>query len=110
MRISFILCVIRTHLPTRFVKINAEKSPFFVGKLQIKVLPTIVLFKDGIAIDRIIGFEELGGSDEFPTSAMEKRLAQAAVILREEQEDDGPQLEANIRASRLNAMLADDDE
>lgn len=71
----------RTHLPTRFIKINAEKSPFFTTKLQVKVLPTIVLFKDGIAIDRVVGFDELGGGEEFETSVLEKRLAKGGVIL-----------------------------
>lgn len=33
------------HAATKFLKIDAEKTPFFVGKLQIKVLPTVVFFK-----------------------------------------------------------------
>ena len=70
-----------THLPTRFIKINAEKAPFFTAKLQVKMLPTIVLFKDGIAIDRVVGFDELGGTSEFETSVMERRLAKGGVIL-----------------------------
>ena len=36
--------------------INAEKAPFFVEKLGIRVIPTMVMFKDGIAVDRILGF------------------------------------------------------
>jgi thiol-disulfide isomerase/thioredoxin len=71
----------RTHLPTRFIKINAEKAPFFTAKLQIKMLPTLVLFKDGIAIDRVVGLDELGGTLEFETGVLEKRLAKGGVIL-----------------------------
>jgi hypothetical protein len=33
------------HLATRFIRLNAEKAPFFVQKLQIKMLPTVILFK-----------------------------------------------------------------
>ncbi|KAL9658454.1 hypothetical protein ABK040_005996 [Willaertia magna] len=65
---------------TRFCKLNAEKSSFFVGKLQVKMLPSIVLFKHGVAVDRIVGFDELGGRDDFPTKAMELRLLSSKVV------------------------------
>ncbi len=35
------------YLPTKFIFLNVTKAPFFVAKLQIKVIPTIVCFKDG---------------------------------------------------------------
>lgn len=43
------------HVETKFVKINAEKTPFFVEKLGIKVLPSLVVFVDGKSIDTLIG-------------------------------------------------------
>ncbi len=52
-------------LGCRFVKINANKCPFFVTKLQIKVLPTIVYFVEGKTVHRLVGFSELGGIDDF---------------------------------------------
>lgn len=64
----------------KFIKIDAEKSPFFVGKLQIRTLPTILIFHDGVNKDRIVGFGELGGEDDFPTRALELRLHQAGAI------------------------------
>ena len=67
------------HLEARFMTINAEKCPFFVAKLQIQVLPTIVCFMDGVSLDRIVGFEELGGKDEFPTLLLARRLVNAGV-------------------------------
>ena len=33
------------HMATRFCKLDATKSPFFVQKLQVKTLPTLVIFK-----------------------------------------------------------------
>lgn len=35
------------HLETRFLKIDAEKSPFLTERLKIWMLPTLVLVKDG---------------------------------------------------------------
>lgn len=43
------------HVETRFIKINAEKTPFFVEKLNVRVLPTLVVFADGKSIDQLIG-------------------------------------------------------
>lgn len=47
------------HKEVKFVKINAEKTPFFVRKLLIKVLPSVVFFQDGVACDRLVGFQGL---------------------------------------------------
>lgn len=55
------------HHETCFVTINVEKAPFFVQKLQIKVLPTICFFKKGILTGKTVGFSDLGGNDEFKT-------------------------------------------
>ena len=68
------------HLETKFIKINAEKCPFLVERLRIKVMPTICLAKDGKTIDYIVGFDDLGGSDEFTTDILEWRIARAEVI------------------------------
>lgn len=39
-----------------------------------------MLFKDGKAYDRIIGFEEVGNKDDFPTLALIRRLVRAKII------------------------------
>lgn len=73
---------------------NAEKAPFFVEKLVIRVLPTVVCFKDGVAFpSRVVGFDgltadddeeevatfgtrgHLTSSDTFPTFAVRQRAA-----------------------------------
>eukprot|EP00811_Abedinium_folium_P007448 NODE_16875_length_973_cov_3.938534.p1 GENE.NODE_16875_length_973_cov_3.938534~~NODE_16875_length_973_cov_3.938534.p1 ORF type:complete len:247 (+),score=70.61 NODE_16875_length_973_cov_3.938534:113-853(+) len=59
---------------TRFVQLNAEKAPFFVDKLNIKTLPCIVVFVNGIAVGRQTGFEGLTGGDEFPTAQLAWRF------------------------------------
>jgi hypothetical protein len=45
------------HFETKFIRIDAEKAPFFVQKLQVKTLPCVILFIDGIAVDRIVGYD-----------------------------------------------------
>lgn len=104
----------QAHLPTRFVSINAEKSPFFVQKLAIKTLPTIVMFKDGIAVDRIVGFDDLGGEDDFSTATLEKRLAKSGVLLAKENENTNKgKAIGSIRSSGINKSVyndSDDDE
>lgn len=68
------------HIETKFCKINAEKSFFLVERLNVRVLPTIVLIRFGKTVDYIIGFDDLGGVDDFSTEMMEWRIAQANVI------------------------------
>ncbi|KAL9371092.1 hypothetical protein Peur_036232 [Populus x canadensis] len=73
----------KQHIETRFVKINAEKSPFLAEKLKILVLPTLALIKNAKVDDYVVGFDELGGTDEFNTEDLEERLAKAQVIFFE---------------------------
>lgn len=68
------------HLETKFIRINVEKCPFLVERLRIKVLPTICIAKDGKTTDYIVGFDDLGGSDDFPIEMLEWRLGRAEVI------------------------------
>jgi len=70
----------KRHIEARFCKVNAEKSPFLTQRLRIKVIPTIILFKDNKTKDYIVGFDELGGRDDFNTEMMEWRIAQSGVI------------------------------
>ena len=66
--------IAQSHRETLFVKINAEKTPFFTAKLNIRVLPTIILFVKGKAIHRFIGFQDFGMSDDFPTINLSRQL------------------------------------
>lgn len=70
----------RTHVESKFAKLDAEKCPFFVNKLAIQMLPCVICFMDGVAFDRIDGFEELGGVDEFPTLLLVRRLVKTGCI------------------------------
>ncbi|GMQ03569.1 hypothetical protein CsSME_00049325 [Camellia sinensis var. sinensis] len=67
----------KQHIETRFLKIHAEKSPFLAEKLKIVVLPTLALIKSAKVDDYVVGFNEVGGMDEFSTEELEERLAKA---------------------------------
>lgn len=75
------------HVEAKFININAEKAPFFVEKLKIRMMPTLIYFTDGVATGKLIGFEGLadkmpaGREDEWPTVALAHLLAKEGVIL-----------------------------
>ncbi|TYZ58025.1 hypothetical protein PybrP1_012842 [[Pythium] brassicae (nom. inval.)] len=89
----------KTHIECKFLKLNAEKAPFFVQKLAVRVLPTIVCFRDGVAFpSRVVGFDGLTADDEeeesaafgsrghltasdaFPTIALARKLVQIGAV------------------------------
>jgi thioredoxin-like negative regulator of GroEL len=70
----------KKHLETRFCKINAEKCPFLCDRLKIKVIPTVLCIKNQQTTANIVGFGDLGNTDEFSTEMLEWRLAHAEVI------------------------------
>ena len=84
--------IAKLHLKCKFVAVDAAKTPFFVQKLQVKTLPTVIVFKDGKAIDRLIGFDGLSSSsknpDEFTTSSLGRWLESAKAIEYEGPDSD----------------------
>ena len=38
------------------------------------MLPTLALIRAGRTVDYVVGFQELGGADDFPTPVLEARL------------------------------------
>lgn len=44
----------KQHIETRFVKIQAEKSPFLAEKLKITVLPTLALIRNAKVDDYVV--------------------------------------------------------
>ena len=67
------------HLETRFLKINVEgcdqgsggAASYLVEKLGIIIMPTVIIVKDRKVLHHLRGFDELGGSQEFSTKALE---------------------------------------
>ena len=96
------------HLNCKFVRIDAEKAPFFVGKLNIKTLPTLLIFKDGKTVNRLLGFDGLSNSrnpDEFTTSSLGRFLESTGAIEYEGPESDEEGEESTSRRIVRNGML-----
>jgi hypothetical protein len=72
--------IAKQHVETRFIKVHAEKAPFLTEKLRIVVLPTLAIVKNAKVEDYVVGFDELGGKDDFSTEDLEERLAKSQVI------------------------------
>lgn len=70
----------KKHVETKFIKLNVEKAPFLTERLRIKVIPTLALVLDGKTKDYVVGFTDLGNTDEFSTEMLEWRLGCADII------------------------------
>jgi len=70
----------KKHLETKFCKIDAEKCPFLCDRLKIRVIPTVLCIKNQQTTAQIVGFGDLGNTDEFTTEMLEWRLAHAEVL------------------------------
>ncbi|XP_006663036.1 thioredoxin domain-containing protein PLP3A-like [Oryza brachyantha] len=88
------------YLGTKFIKLDAENAPFFVTKLGIKTLPCVILFKKGIAVDRLIGFQDLGGKDDFSTRSLENILKMKGIIDEKKKDEDDEDDETDMSMNR----------
>ena len=79
------------HVETKFLKIHAEKSPYLTEKLKVFMLPTLALVKKGKVVDYLVGFDDLGGVDDFKTETLALCLANkgGGMIQWDEGEDYG---------------------
>ena len=97
--------IAQSHRETLFVKINAEKTPFFTAKLNVRVLPTIILFVKGKAIHRFIGFQDFGMNDDFPTINLSRQLVIFKMIEAKTKAEKG---EISIRKAKKDDSDEDD--
>merc|ERR1719164_245556 len=73
--------IAQKHLSCKFLTLDAEKAPFFITKLAIQMLPTVIVFKDGVVSDQFAGFDEMGAKDEFRTEVMEHWFSKAGCVV-----------------------------
>ncbi|KAI8141584.1 thioredoxin-like protein [Fennellomyces sp. T-0311] len=90
----------KKHYGTRFVKINVANCPFLVEKLSIRVLPCVMAWVDGYAQTKIVGFDDLGGTDSFSTALLELKLTNVGVLKKKE--DNTPKVKGSIFQSENN--------
>jgi thioredoxin 1 len=55
----------------KFVKLNTDDNPNLAGQYQVSGIPCLILFKDGQAVDRIVGYV----SEQTITSMLSKHVA-----------------------------------
>jgi len=92
------------YLATKFVKLDAEKAPFFVTRLQVQMMPCVCMFTDGVMCGRIDGFDLLGGCDEFPTEVMECVLGASGAISFRPPEDTFKQCSSIFDKIRMDIV------
>lgn len=71
----------RKYLNTKFIRINVSDCPFLVDKLEVKVLPFVVGYINGLEKTRIIGFSKLGNDpNSFELASLERYLISERLI------------------------------
>ena len=60
---------------------SVQDAPFFTVKLNIKVLPCVIMFSTGVAVDRVAGFDDFGAKDDFSTDSGIVKTCQALAVL-----------------------------
>lgn len=93
------------YFSTRFCRISAPDAPFFVAKLQVQMLPCVIFFVDGVAVDRVVGFDELGQKDDFPTELLETRLLAGGAV-QPAKANQEPLEQEQVRNAVRQGMLA----
>lgn len=74
------------HLETKFIKVKLEKVPFLVKRLNIQIVPTLALIKNGKAI----GYLRANGPEEPIFSSIEDRILASGVIFGTKKGPEGP--------------------
>jgi hypothetical protein len=74
------------HLETKFISVEAERTPFLAERLKVWMLPTLALLKDGASVGYVVGLDGVhaaGSSASDPAvdvAALEDRLVAAGVL------------------------------
>ena len=82
------------HTECKFIKIDAEKAPFFVRKLNVRVLPTLIFFADGITNPamQLMGFEGVENGELCSTRDLEEALCRMGFLNEAVMDEDvGPE-------------------
>lgn len=119
--------IARKHTETLVCRIDAEKSPFLTDKLKIWMLPTLACIRNTKVVDYIVGFDDVGGTDDFPTEHLRLVLASKGVITYEggdndvdanprragggpPKDDEAAERPTNIRRGAKMALNSDDED
>ncbi|PIA25074.1 hypothetical protein AQUCO_00800089v1 [Aquilegia coerulea] len=97
------------HIETKFIKLDAENAPFFVTKLGVQMLPCVIMFRKGVAVDRVVGFQDLGAKDDFTTRTLERLLIKKGIIDEKKYEDEDGNVDGESRRSVRSSVNYDSD-
>jgi len=75
------------HHEVRFARVDARHVPFVAGNLKVVALPCVIGFRDGVGVERLVGFEGLGpgGMDAdstFRTIFLERRFVKSGILTK----------------------------
>ena len=68
----------------------------------------MIFFINGVAMDRTVGFDEFGAKDDFPVTAVEKRLLTSTVIapkLKSSEDSDPEDLPEHRRRALKQSLV-----
>jgi len=59
------------HMEAKFLRVNAENSPFLVERLNVWMMPTIICCKEGKVHRQFNGLDEIDPTGKFETASLE---------------------------------------
>lgn len=114
--------VAKGHMEAKFLRLDANKAPFFVNKFRIRTLPSLFVYEEGREIGRLTGFEGLSNNngqkpDEWHTGRLQEWLSKTGAIryekpseeVAEEMKRMGIVMRGAIYSDRERSGLVDDD-
>lgn len=90
------------HMEAKFMKVDAENSPFLVERLNVWMMPTVICCKEGKVHRQFNGLSEIDPSGKFETASLEFALHNCEML------DDMPLVDEVM--ARANGSDDDDDE
>jgi hypothetical protein len=72
------------------------------------MLRSLSYFRKGIAVDRLVGFQDLGSKDDFSTRALENILKMKGIIDEKKKDDEDEDDESESKNRRIRSSTAQD--
>lgn len=96
--------VARKHIHTRVFEIQAVDAVFLTQKLNVRVLPCVIGYRNGDQVLRLDGFDKLGNTENFELGTLERVLVSSKLIRKADL-----QLSVNDRKGSKNQEQPDSD-
>ncbi|KAL9815623.1 putative Thioredoxin-like superfamily [Arabidopsis thaliana] len=98
------------HVDTKFIKMDAELGLYVFKLTKTRMLKSL-FFSKGIAMDRLVGFQDLGAKDDFSTTKLENLLVKKGMLSekRKEEDEEDYEYQESIRRSVRSSANVDSD-